>query len=224
MTRRHFPHDMGGEDGSAVIPDALDGPVFKEDWHSRALAITVLSGAHGKWNLDESRHIRETLPSEDYEKFSYYEKWMSGLANLLVRHGLVTRQELKQGHADALSELQPKTLTHDKVKAAMAKGGPTTRPDQRPRKFNLGDKVTTKHPEETALVANGHTRLPQYAGGKQGVIIAHYDSHILPDSHAHGLGEAPEHLYAVEFLASDLFADAAQGDKVVVDCWESYLT
>ena len=52
--RKIFPHDMGGEEAGPVIPDAQEAPVFKEDWHARALAITVLSGAHGKWNLDVS--------------------------------------------------------------------------------------------------------------------------------------------------------------------------
>ncbi len=228
--RKNFPHDMGGQNPheGAVIPDIKDAKVFKEPWHGRALAITILAGAHGKWNLDESRHARETLPQEDYRNFSYYEKWMGGLANLLVKHGLVDTDELIKGHAhtpnDADEPLCPNTLRADMVRDVMDKGTPTTRPSQAPPKFKIGNTVMTTTPDAAAMAANGHTRLPAYVAAKTGVIVKHYNSHILPDSHAHGMGEAPTHLYAVEFSAVDLWGNAAKaGDMVVVDCWESYL-
>ena len=220
--RRYFPHDMGGEQSEAVIPDQNDSKVFKEDWHARALAITVLSGAHGKWNLDESRHIRETLPNEDYTSFSYYEKWLSGLAGLLVRHQLVSREELSSGNVPELP-LQQTTLVADKVRAVMDKGGPSERSMDSSPKFQIGDHVKTLTPEKTALVKNGHTRLPKYAADKNGVIIAYHGGHVLPDSNAHGLGENPEHLYAVQFKSCDIWQGADNRDYVVVDCWESYL-
>ena len=220
--RRYFPHDMGGEQSDAVIPDQNDSKVFKEDWHARALAITVLAGAHGKWNLDESRHIRETLPIDDYTSFSYYEKWLSGLAGLLVRHQLVSGEELASGDVSELP-LQQKTLTADKVRAVMNKGGPSERSMDTSPKFQIGDRVKTLSPEKTAIVKNGHTRLPKYAADKNGVIIAYHGGHVLPDSNAHGLGENPEHLYAVQFKSSDIWQDADERDYVVVDCWESYL-
>ena len=91
-------------------------------------------------------------------------------------------------------------------------------------RFKPGDTVTTRTPEETALVPDGHTRLPGYAAGKTGVVAAWHGGHVLPDSNAHGRGEAPEHLYAVRFSAADLWGGGAEeGDAVVVDCWESYL-
>jgi nitrile hydratase len=220
--RRHFPHDMGGQKGSAVIPDAETAPVFKEEWQARALAITVLSGALGKWNIDESRHIREALPEDDYKTFSYYEKWLSGLAGLLVRHGLVSRDELKKGTA-AEHPMLEKTLPADRVRTALDKGASSARDISTPPKYAVGDQITTRNPAETARVENGHTRLPQYAAGKQGVITAYHGGHVLPDSNAHGLGECPEHLYAVQFRATDLWDNADRRDHVIVDCWESYL-
>ena len=49
-------------------------------------------------------------------------------------------------------------------------------------------------------------------------------SHVLPDSNAHGLGEAPEPLYAVVFPASELWAHPEHPrDEVVLDLWQSYL-
>ena len=67
-------HDMGGRFGEGpVVPDA-DDVVFYTDWHARALAVTLAAGSLGKWNIDVSRHARESLSPKDYMAFSYYEK------------------------------------------------------------------------------------------------------------------------------------------------------
>ena len=58
---------------------------------------------------------------------------------------------------------------------------------------------------------------------KSGIITACHGGHILPDSHAHFKGEAPEPLYTVSFLASDLFAAANSRDEIRLDLWQSYL-
>ncbi|MGB0160246.1 MAG: SH3-like domain-containing protein, partial [Thalassovita mediterranea] len=86
-------------------------------------------------------------------------------------------------------------------------------------------KVRTRHPGGNAMVAGGHTRLPAYATGAVGVIERLHGTHVLPDSAAHGLGEAPEPLYAVRFAASELWAQPEHPrDEVVLDLWQSYLS
>ncbi|NQY61871.1 SH3-like domain-containing protein, partial [Cognatishimia sp.] len=48
--------------------------------------------------------------------------------------------------------------------------------------------------------------------------------HILPDSSAHGLGEAPEPLYAVAVKATELWEHPeSPNDEVILDLWQSYL-
>lgn len=223
MARRPFPHDMGGRTAGPVVPDAEGAPVFAEDWHARAMAITILAGACGEWTIDESRHMRESLAHEDYSRFSYYEKWMAALANLLVSHGLATRDELASGTAKP-AETGAKALLAGQVRPSLDAGGPSARHIASEPLFKPGDTVTTRTPGETARVPDGHTRLPGYAAGKTGQVVAWHGGHVLPDSNAHGLGESPEHLYAVRFSAADLWGgEAREGDAVVVDCWESYL-
>ena len=86
-------HDMGGRFGDGpVIPDP-EGEVFHDDWHGRALALTLAAGALGQWNLDISRHARERL-GPDYNRFSYYEKWIAATADLLVENGVLDASEL----------------------------------------------------------------------------------------------------------------------------------
>ena len=77
-------HDMGGRFGDGAV-NASDDATFAQDWHARALALTLAAGALGQWNIDISRHARERLSPKDYTRFSYYEKWMGGLAELLSR-------------------------------------------------------------------------------------------------------------------------------------------
>ena len=103
------------------------------------------------------------------------------------------RDELKAGDA-AIQPLQEKTLRGDQVKSVMDKGSPSIRDiDQAPR-FKIGDIVTTKSPEITAQVENGHA-IATYAALKKGVVIAYYGGHILPDRNAHGIDDAADHLY-----------------------------
>ena len=106
-----------------------------------------------------------------------------------------------QGH------LKSSPLLAAKVPAVLKKGGPTRRAIAAEPCFIVGDVVMTKSLSQISPQQNNHTRLPYYASVKKGVIIAGHDAHILPDSHAHFKGEAPEYLYGVRFLAGDLFPD-----------------
>lgn len=216
---------MGGKKAGKLRIDPDDSPVFAESWHARALAVTVATGAIGAWNLDASRHSREKLPPADYRRFSYYEKWLAGLSNLLVEHGLVTLDELRARKADTKKKgLDERALKGSQAAGALAKGGSTLRTDITPPLFTEGEIVTTISSNLRARVFMGHTRLPEYACNKTGLIIRHHGSHVLPDSNAHFLGEAAEHLYGVMFKAGALWADALYPqDEICLDLWESYL-
>ncbi len=218
-------HDMGGRFGDGEIrPEAEDAPVFAEDWHGRALAVTLAAGFLGQWNIDISRHARERLSPKDYTRFSYYEKWISGLADLLLEQGVLTLDDLRGAGDDAPHPLTDKTLKAEAVAAALAKGGPADRPSNVAAHFTIGQQVVTARPAANRLVDGGHTRLPVYAAGARGRILRLHGTHVLPDSNAHRLGEAPEPLYAVVFPASELWASPEHpDDEVVLDLWQSYL-
>ncbi len=216
---------MGGRFGDGpVVPEAED-VIFHADWHPRALAVTLAAGALGKWNIDVSRHARECLAPMDYARFSYYEKWMAGLSDMLVDKGVVTRDELAGQPAAGPSDLAVKKLSADHVPAVLAKGGPADRPSDITANFAVGDVVVTREVAENIMVSGGHTRLPTYAAGARGRVIRLHGTHVLPDSNAHGFGEAPEPLYAVAFPASELWAHPEHAkDEVVLDLWQSYLS
>lgn len=221
MTRTH---DMGGRFGDGPVQPEPEGKVFDQDWHARAMAVTVASGTLGQWTIDESRFHRESLAPQDYAMFSYYEKWIAALADLLVAKGVITADELAAGQGQGPSPLADRCVDPAQMAAILAKGGPTERTQTTAPRFAPGDAVQTCRPAANRLVHGGHTRLPAYAAGARGTILRQQGTHVLPDANAHGIGEAPEPLYAVAFPASELWATPEHpGDEVVLDLWESYL-
>ena len=218
-------HDMGGRYGDGAVVPEEEGVVFHADWHPRALALVLACGAFGKWNIDISRHARESLSPKDYARFSYYEKWMAGLGDLLVARGIVTQDELAGEAALVESALAEKAWEKDQIAGILATGGPADRPSKVQVAFAPGDAVKTRRLAANVCgVDGGHTRLPSYAAGAEGRVVRLHGTHVLPDSAAHDLGDAPEPLYAVAFPASQLWAHPEHPkDEVVLDLWQSYL-
>lgn len=216
-------HDMGGRHGDGpLVPEPQGMVPFAEDWHRTALALTLAAGKLGRWTIDASRHARESLAPKDYARFSYYEKWIAALADQLVAAGLVSRDELAAGTAEP-ADLNPRTFRAERVGPELARRIPYTRPGDAPA-FGIGDRVRTRLPARNIFVPGGHTRLPGYAAGQTGTVVLVHGAHVLPDTNAHGLGENPEPLYTVAFVAADLWGESeAPGDEVTLDLWQSYL-
>ncbi len=213
------PQDLGGQMGFGAIAPETDEPVFHAPWESRALALTLAMGATREWNIDKSRHARESLPPVQYLGSSYYELWIAGLIELMVAQGLVTREEVASGRMGTPPKKVAGKLLAKDVPAVLAKGGPTTREAATTPRFKPGDKVRTRNMHPT-----GHTRLPRYLRGHLGEIVRLHGAHVFPDTNAHGKGENPQALYTVKFSARDVWGEARHPrDTVSADLWESYL-
>ena len=218
MSGTYVSHaDLGGTTGHGPIEPEPEGVVFHHEWQAKALALTLAAGVPGGWNIDMGRSARETLPN--YADLSYYEIWTAALERLLVDQGLVTEAEVAGGRSLADPDTSRRVLTADQVAAGIARGGPAERQPTGPARFAVGDRVRTRSGH-----VDHHTRLPAYVAGQVGTIERLHGAHVLPDTNAHGLGEQPEWLYTVVFEATDLWDDAAPGQRVSVDAWESYLS
>jgi nitrile hydratase beta subunit len=210
--------DLGGQMGFGPVAPEPNEPVFHAPWERRALALTLAMGAIREWNIDISRHARESLPPANYLAWSYYEIWIAGLSKLLLDRGLATKDEIVSGRMQVAAKKVARKLFAKDVATALAKGGPTSRPDTAPR-FKPGDKVRTKNMHPTT-----HTRLPRYLRGHAGEIMRLHGTHVFPDTNAHGKGEHPQALYTVRFSARDIWGEARHPrDTVSADLWESYL-
>jgi nitrile hydratase len=210
-------HDMGGMHGLGPVAPEPREPVFHDAWEGRVHAMTIASPTRG--NIDAGRHQRELIPGPDYLAMTYYEKWFTSLCALLLKSGLVTADEITAGKADPAAAKGAPRLLAAEVADAMTRLSSYERDVKAGPAFKPGDRVRARN-----LNPTGHTRLPRYARGHTGVIERDHGAHVFPDSNAHGLGEAPAHLYTVVFTARELWGpDASAKDTVRLDLWESYL-
>ena len=209
-------HDMGGmENLGPVIPEP-EGEPFHEAWEGRVHALSVASPTRA--NIDAGRHQREKIPGPEYLAMSYYEKWFRGLTELLVERGFASWAEIARGRAEPGFVKATPLLSAEEVTPRFMRRGSYLREGPKPL-FAPGDAVRARD-----LNPHGHTRLPRYARGRQGVITALHGTHVFPDSHAHGQGEDPRPLYTVRFTARELWGEAANPrDSLSLDLWEPYL-
>lgn len=212
-------HDLGGMQGFGPVVGEPVKPVFHGEWEERALAIVIAMAASGKWNLDKSRHARESLPPPQYLNSSYYQIWIAGLERLMLDAGLVTSEELETGKMSTPAIPVKGVLKAEAVERVLTSGGPCDRPISHAAAFEVGDQVRVKnfHPL-------GHTRAPRYVRGHVGTVISSHGGYVYPDSNARDEGENPQWLYTVQFAADELWGDEARrGDSVMADLWEPYL-
>ena len=212
-------HDLGGMHGLGPIAPEKNEPVFHEPWEARVYAMVRAMGAWRKWNIDASRFQREQIPPAEWLRMSYYEKWLTGLCELMVAKGLVTTAELASGKPAPVAPKSSPALTAAQVPTLVAKGSPSNRPSSATALFRPGQAVRTRN-----INPSGHTRLPRYARGRSGTIDRVHGVFVFPDTNALFQGEQPQHLYSVKFSARELWGeDAATRDQVYLDLWESYL-
>jgi nitrile hydratase beta subunit len=216
-------HDLGGKQGLGPISPEPENeePVFHADWERRVFAMTLATGMLGQWNIDESRFARESQHPVDYLKNSYYENWLAGIQNLLLKKGLVTQEELAfaGGMQSAATELRiPNAQQALKI---IETGGPTLMASDAEPRFNVGDAIRAKK-----MHTQGHSRLPAYAQGSIGVIEENYGCHVYPDKNS--LGERMgEFLYRVRFSSTSLWGTSEEKNEekneVLIDLWQPYL-
>lgn len=110
-------------------------------------------------------------------------------------------------------------LEASQVEAVLRRGSTARRAETAPGRFAVGDPVIARniHPP-------GHTRLPRYARGRQGVVARDHGVFVFADSNALEQGEQPQHVYSVRFTARELWGPAAPATVAVhIDLWDAHL-
>ncbi len=110
-------------------------------------------------------------------------------------------------------------LTPEIVPGLLATGASARVAVEVAARFQAGDVVRVRNHNPAT-----HTRLPGYLRGKLGTVEKDYGVFAYPDTHAHGLGDKPQHCYSVRFAARDLWgATAAERDTLRVDVFDDYI-
>jgi nitrile hydratase subunit beta len=217
-------HDLGGRQGFGPVVFDDHAQPFEQRWEAAVFAMTRAARACGALqNTDQFRHAVERIDPVAYLTHGYYGRWLGAVENLLVEAGVVTTQALNDRVRAAGGD--PEFLVAARPDPKLGPIAPATaegerRESQAPPQFVAGQWVRT-----ASTTTSGHTRLPAYARNRRGRIRSHHDSWVLPDSNAHGRGEAPSHLYTVEFSAQELWGAEAETDVLVcLDLFEPYLS
>ena len=212
-------HDMGGMQGFGPIRPEANEPVFHAAWEGRAIAMVLAIAAWGKFGADQRRAVRELIPPAEFLAMSYYQIWYTGLIANLLDAGMVTREEVDSGVAAARSARLTPALMAARVPTFFANGAPKKRNVQAAANFRVGERVRARNIHPT-----GHTRLPRYARGKNGVVMMDHGIFVFPDTNASMQGEKPQHLYSVKFEARELWGEQAKPkDSIYIDMWDDYL-
>ena len=212
-------HDMGGMDGFGPIPIKNKEPVFHATWEARVWAMNTVLGAWGEWNIDAGRYTLEQLDPALYLSSSYYQRWLYRTENLLVDHGLVSREEIETPPANRNTKKSREPLSLDYILTRQRNTRSARLNDDVAPRYHMGDQVRARniHPK-------GHTRIPRYVRGRLGVIDRDHGVFIFPDTNAVFAGKRPQHLYSVCFTAREIWGTkAVVTDKVYVDMWDDYL-
>jgi nitrile hydratase subunit beta len=216
-------HDLGGMHGFGPVEADPAERGFHAGWEPHVVACVYAAMGWPLCNIDEFRHSRERLAPVRYLEAGYFEQWLEALCQVLVEKGVLSPEELEartrffRAHPEGEA---PVTGPPPEPPARAGDAATTFRRavEASPR-FQPGDRVRTRN-----LHPKGHTRLPRYARAKQGVVVRAQGAWVFPDTNAHGLGEAPQHLYSVRFDGAELWGASAEARAAVhLDLWESYL-
>jgi nitrile hydratase subunit beta len=79
-------HDRGGW----ATAEPIDRKEHElADWEVLMDAIVGVLGARGVMNVDELRRGIESMPPEEYERASYYERWLYSVETILEEKGVL---------------------------------------------------------------------------------------------------------------------------------------
>ena len=220
-------HDLGGMHGFGQLDIKPEGEAFHEEWEGRMFAMNWALMAAAGMSLDAGRAGVEQLPPSDYLTLPYFGRWLNAWCRSLVDSGVFSQEQMNVIGCGEVPELPAVSRAADDPSMAAAgtglelalRGNPPQRTIDVAPAFSVGDCVRGKnmHPA-------GHTRIPRYVRGRQGIVVADRGGHVFPDTHALGLGENPHRLYAVRFAAQELWGEEAnRRDSVTLDLWEPYL-
>jgi hypothetical protein len=66
------------------------------DWELLTDALVSALSGEGLMNVDEMRRGIESMPPDEYERASYYERWLFAAETILVEKGVLAPGELGQ--------------------------------------------------------------------------------------------------------------------------------
>jgi nitrile hydratase len=200
--------DLGGRDGMGPVVVEENEPVYHEPWEGRVQGLVFAAMGAAGVGTPMFRHGIERMDPAHFFAASYYERWLTSAATLLVEYGVVTAAELNGALGGEFALSRPARVPRE--------GEPGE--DRTEAAFSIGDavRVRNEHPL-------GHTRCPGYVRGHVGRVVRYDGPCNFDEVEAHTSGKRLEPLYSIEFDAAELWGATAEASSVCVDLFEAYL-
>jgi nitrile hydratase len=194
---------------------------YHEGWEPRVFALAMLVGLEGL-GAGPGRASREEMEPARYLAASYYERWLYGAEQRLLRKGTIALGDV-EAMMERLDSGESVAEHHDAAMGERMLDNLRTRmamdPPPEEARFRAGRRVRVKrmHP-------SGHTRCPRYARGAVGVVEAVRGADRLPDRAVYGEKVDPEPVYSVCFSSEELWGPSDEPAWIVsLDLYDSYL-
>ena len=184
-----------------------------------ALTIAWAPGAAGTSTPAATQ--RELIPGPDYLRMSYYENWLAGLVELLVKTGLVTARRARHGPAGHRRAAGHAAADRRARRAGGSPaGGPTGATSPRRARFAVGEHGPgAQHQSRPATPA---CRAMSAAAWASSSATTARTSSPTPTPTA--AANSPRRLYGVASPPRELWGEAASGPgSVHLDLWEPIL-
>jgi nitrile hydratase subunit beta len=92
---RPSTHDLGGIEPHASAPiDRREHDLTQFDKNVDALMYLLSHPSRRLIRVDELRRAIESLTPENYARFSYYEKWLTAMHDLLIEKDVLSEEEI----------------------------------------------------------------------------------------------------------------------------------
>ena len=149
-------HDLGGMHGFGPVEREPDEPVFHAPWEAGVVAIRRSRSMGRFFNIDEFRHSIERMDPAHYLGSSYYERWLDGLARVLVEKGVVTLEKVEERAASFRA--RPEVPATDAGSGPRRRAFPTMGTDARARSTSSRRRRARRARVRSTLPATGWSR------------------------------------------------------------------
>lgn len=85
-------HDLGGRPAGPVERTEHEYAAWEKRVH--ALLLLLADSKRNVVGVDELRRGIESLGAEEYNRLTYYERWIAAITNILLQKGVLTPEEL----------------------------------------------------------------------------------------------------------------------------------
>lgn len=106
-------HDVGGLEFGPIDRSEHDLALWEK--RTDAMLILLVGAKKRAFSIDAMRRVIEDYGQQEYDRTTYYEKWIRAVRNLIVEQEIVTREEIEACMAEVKAR-------HEKGGRKAAKG------------------------------------------------------------------------------------------------------